>query len=336
MSATKKQKVDPRVITLNTGASMPVVSLGTWKADKGVVKKAVLAALKLGYRGLDCACDYGNEEEVGEAIKEAIASGICKREDLFITSKLWNTYHKKENVEPACRKTLKDLGLDYLDLYLIHFPISLKHVPIETRYPPEWMSDAGVMEVEGVPYRETWEAMEALEAKGLCKAIGVSNLSCAMLQDVLSYCKTVPAANQVELHPYNIQSSLVNFNKANGVTITGFSPLGSSSYKSIGMDQGYGVGVLNEEGVKAIGAKHGKSAAQVCLRWAVQRGITIVPKSVNPARLAQNLDLFDFELSDEEMETIDAMDKGLRFNDPGVFTRGMGPQWEKTGYPIHN
>lgn len=323
-------------ITLNTGAKMPVISLGTWKADKGVVKKAVLEALKIGYRGLDCACDYGNEQEVGEAIKEAIASGICKREDLFITSKLWNTYHKAEHVEPACRKTLADLGLDYLDLYLIHFPISLKYIPIEKRYPPEWMSDAGVMEVEPVPYRETWTAMEALEGKGLCKAIGVSNLCCHGLQDVLSYCKTKPAVNQVELHPYLTQEALVNWNQANDVVVTGFSPLGSGSYASIGMDQGHGKGVLKNEKVAAIAKEHGKSPAQVVLRWAVQRGITTVPKSTNAGRLQENLDVFGFELSEQEMDDISALNKNLRYNDPGVFTRGMGPQWAKTGYPIHN
>lgn len=315
---------------------MPMISLGTWKADKGVVKKAVLEALKMGYRGLDCACDYGNEQEVGEAIKEAIASGVCKREDLFITSKLWNTYHRRENVEPALRKTLADLGLDYLDLYLIHFPISLKYIPIEQRYPPEWMSDAGVMEIDPVPYRETWEAMEAVEAKGLTKAIGVSNLCSAMLQDVLSYCKTVPAVNQVEIHAYNSQVSLVNYNQSKGIVVTAFSPLGAGSYISIGMDQGHGVGVLKEPVVQKAAAAHGKSEAQVCLRWLVQRGLTAVPKSVNPERLLQNMQVFDFELSADEMTALDALNKNLRYNDPGQFTKGMGPEWEKTGYPIHH
>lgn len=157
---------------------------------------------------------------MGAGIKKAIDAGICKREDLFITSKLWNTYHRKENVEAACKKSLSDLGLDYLDLYLIHFPISLKYVPIEQRYPPEWMSDAGVMEIDPVPYRETYEAMQELQKKGLTKAIGVSNLCCHGLQDVLSYATIKPAVNQVELHPYLRQESLVNFNQANGVVVT--------------------------------------------------------------------------------------------------------------------
>jgi diketogulonate reductase-like aldo/keto reductase len=334
MSA-QKQDGGPS-IKLNTGADMPVVTLGTWKAPKGEVKKAVIEALKIGYRGLDCACDYGNEEEVGEAIKEAIAAGYCKREDLFITSKLWNTYHRKEHVEAACKKTLADLGLDYLDLYLIHFPISLKYIPIESRYPPEWMSDAGVMEIDPVPYRETWEAMQELQEKGLSKAIGVSNLSCHGLQDVLSYAKIPPAVNQVELHPYLFQESLVAYNKAKGVVVTAFSPLGSASYASIGMDKGMALGPMKEPAILKIAEAKGKSAAQVILRWHVQRGLTLVPKSTNPERLAQNLSVFDFELSADEVEEINKLDRHCRFNDPGQFTKGMGDEWKVTGYPIHN
>jgi len=323
-------------ITLNNGVEMPLISLGTWKAEKGVVGKAVLEALAAGYRGIDCACDYGNEEEVGAAIAQAIAQGICKREELFICSKLWNTYHRREHVEPACRKTLKDLGLDYLDLYLIHFPIPLKYVPIEERYPPEWLSNAGVMEVDPVPYRETWEAMEALQEKGLVRAVGVSNVSCSLMQDILSYAKSPPAVNQVEIHPYNSQQALSNFNQANNIVVTAFSPLGSGSYVSIGMDKGHGVGVMKEPAILSIAQSTKKSPAQVCLRWLVQRGLTSVPKSVNQDRLRQNLDIFDFELTPEQMKTIDNLNKDLRYNDPGEFTKGMGPQWEKTGYPIHD
>jgi diketogulonate reductase-like aldo/keto reductase len=320
---------------------MPKISLGTWKIPKEKCAQAVFDAIQLGYRGIDCACDYGNEVQVGEGIAKAIAEGICTREELFVTSKLWNTYHAKAHVEPACRKTLTDLGLDYLDLYLIHFPICCKFVPIEERYPPEWCTDAGVLEIVPVPVLETWNAMEALSTGGLTKAIGVSNFSCSLTLDLLASVATgaasiPPAANQVEIHAYNCQDSLVNFMKQNGIAVTAFSPLGSGGYVEIGMDNGDGVGVLANEAVATIAAAHGVSPTQVCLRWHAQRGLTSVPKSSNPAHLKENLDVFGFELSEEEMGTMLGLDRRCRYNDPGQFTKGMGPEWAKNGYPIHN
>ncbi|KAM3567800.1 hypothetical protein VYU27_010061, partial [Nannochloropsis oceanica] len=193
----------PSLTLSGTGDKIPVLGLGTWKAPKGEVKKAVLLALKQGYRHLDCACDYGNEEEVGEAIKEAIDAGVITRKDLFITSKLWNTFHAQEHVEVALRKSLKDLGLDYVDLYLIHFPISLKYVPIDEVYPPEWINPTTKkMEFASVPVRETWAGMEGVCAKGLARNIGISNFNAQNIMDLLTYCKIKPAVNQIELHPY--------------------------------------------------------------------------------------------------------------------------------------
>jgi len=325
-------------ITLNTGAVMPAISLGMWKIAKDTTASVVVEAIRAGYRGIDCACDYGNEKEVGDGIKAAIAEGLCTREELFITSKLWNTYHAKAHVEPACRKTLADLGLAYLDLYLIHFPICCKYVPIEERYPPEWCTDAGVMEIVPVPVTETWQAMEALADAGLAKAIGVSNFSCSLVQDLLATCRVKPAANQVEIHPYNAQASLSAFMAANGIAVTGFSPIGSSSYVEIGMDKGHSKGVLENDTTVAIATAHGATPAQVCLRWQIQRGHAIVPKSTNPGRLRENLaaGTDKFVLSAEQMAQITALDQKLRYNDPGEFTKGMGPQWAETGYPIHD
>ena len=325
-------------VALRTGARMPAVSLGCWKIDRAATKGVVLEALRAGYRGLDLACDYGNEREVGEAIREALAAGVCTREELFVTSKLWNTYHAKEHVEPACRKTLADLGLDYVDLYLIHFPIPLKYVPIESRYPPEWLSDAGVMEVVPVPVAETWSAMEQLVDQGLCKAIGVSNFSCSLVNELLaSQPRVPPAVNQVENHPYLVQSKLCGHMRANDIAVTAFSPLGSSSYVSIGGDRGHGAGVLEDAAVKRIAETHGVTPAQVCLRWQVQRGHAVVPKSTDPARLRENLAAATCcELAEDEMAAVAALDRHLRYNDPGDFCRHMGPQWADTGYPIHD
>ncbi len=164
-------------IKLSTGSQLPAVGLGMWKVDKPIVPNLVEQSIRAGFRHFDCACDYGNEAEVGEGLQAAFNSGLCRREDLWITSKLWNTYHAAEHVKPALEKSLGDLQLDYLDLYLIHFPIAQKFVPIEDRYPPEWFFDPEVespkIELAGVPVRETWEAMEELVDLGLVKNIGI-------------------------------------------------------------------------------------------------------------------------------------------------------------------
>lgn len=310
-----------------TGDKMPVVGLGTWKAGPGVVAGAVEEAIRAGYRHLDCACDYGNEDEVGRGIKAAIDAGVCTRAELWITSKLWNTYHRKEHVEAACRRSLTDLGLDYVDLYLVHFPISLKFVPFETRYPPEWVHDPDAaepkMELDSVPIGETWGAMEALVRSGLARNIGVCNFRAVLLMELFKGAAIKPAVNQVELHPFLVQEQLVNYCQRVGVALTGFSPLGAGSYVSLDMATAE-ESVLKHPTINAIAAQRQRSPAQVVLRWAVQRGYSVVPKSVNPDRMRQNLSVFDFELSGEEMALITGLDKNRRYNDPGVFCVGMG------------
>jgi diketogulonate reductase-like aldo/keto reductase len=173
---------------------MPQVGLGCWKIPNDVCADIVYNAIKVGYRCIDEAADYGNEKEAGQGIKRALDEGIVKREDLFVTSKLWQTFHKKEHVKMACKKTLEDLGLEYVDLYLIHFPIALKFVPIETRYPPGWKYDeeSGMVE-DPTPLAETWAAMEELVAEGLVKHIGLSNMGVGLIRDVCSYAKVKPA-----------------------------------------------------------------------------------------------------------------------------------------------
>ena len=196
----------PKDITLSTGSTMPAVGFGCWKVPKEKTAECVYTAIKSGYRLIDEACDYGNEKECGEGIKKALDEGLIKREDLFVTSKLWNTFHKKEHVKPALQKTLSDLGLEYLDLYLIHFPISLKYVPFDVRYPPEWFHDPNAedkkMIEELVPMFETWAAMEELVNEGLVKHIGISNMGSVQIRDILSYAKVKPTVLQVECHPY--------------------------------------------------------------------------------------------------------------------------------------
>jgi len=175
---------------------MPSVGFGCWKIPKDQTADSVYNAIKAGYKCIDEACDYANEPEAGIGIKRAIDEGVS-RKDLWITSKLWNTYHRKEHVKAACKRSLADLQLDYLDLYLIHFPIALKYVPFETRYPPEWIHDPNSeekrMEEDQVPFRETWEAMEELVKGGLVKNIGMCNVGVTLLRDVLSYAKVKPS-----------------------------------------------------------------------------------------------------------------------------------------------
>ncbi len=301
---------------------VPAVGLGLWKVPKPDAANLVRQAIHTGYRHLDCACDYGNEPEVGSGIATALAAGDCQREDLWVTSKLWNTYHAREHVRPAVERTLRDLRLDYLDLYLIHFPIAQEFVPFETRYPPEWFFDPTEacprMKFARVPLSDTWGAMEDLVAAGLVRHIGVSNYGTALLRDLLSYARVRPAVLQVELHPYLAQEKLVRFARENGVTVAAFSPLAAQSYHSIGMAEA-AESVLNEEAVRSAALRYKKSPAQVALRWAVQRGTVVVPKTTRPERLAENLALFDFGLTTDEMTAISALNRDRRYNDPGVF-----------------
>lgn len=309
-------------IELRNGATLPAVGLGTWKVPCNACARLVQDAVSAGYRHIDCACDYGNETEVGDGLQHVFSSGTCRREDLWITSKLWNTYHRQEHVKLACGKSLSDLRLDYLDLYLIHFPIAQRYVPIEDRYPPGWFyaPDAPEprMSLDTVPLSQTWAAMEDLQKAGLVKNIGVCNLGTALLRDLLSYANEPPAVLQVESHPYLTQENLLRFCHEQGIAYTAFSPLGALSYHEIEMAERSDT-LLEQADIKAIAAAHGKTPAQVILRWGVQRGTAVIPKTSKRERLVENMALFDFELNSEQMATISNLDRNRRYNDPGVF-----------------
>ncbi|MCC5452907.1 aldo/keto reductase [Rheinheimera sp. UJ51] len=303
-------------------SNMPLVGLGLWKIAKEDCAKTVYDAIAAGYRHLDSACDYGNEVQVGLGIKQAIDDGLCHREDLWITSKLWNTYHAPENVQPALEKSLKDLGLDYLDLYLIHFPIAQAFVPFELRYPPEWFFDPQVekptMKLAKVPLYQTWAAMENLVEQGLVKHIGVCNYNSALIHDLMTYAIIPPAVLQIESHPYNTQEKLIATCNAYGIKVTAFSPLGALSYLELDMAKQEDA-VIHQDVVLAAAKRLQKTPAQIVLRWNIQRGCAIIPKSTKLARLKENIALFDFELNLEEMTAISALNRNKRFNDPGEF-----------------
>jgi D-xylose reductase len=293
----------------------------------------VQAAIGAGYRHLDCACDYGNEREVGAGIAAALRAGLCRRDELWVTSKLWNTYHEPKHVRAACERSLKDLGLDVLDLYLVHFPIALAFVPFDVRYPPEWFHDPKAaqpaMKPIDVPYADTWGAMEELQRAGLVKRIGVCNLNVSMLRDLLAKCSIRPAVHQLEMHPYLVQPRQLRYCQQERIAVTAFSPLGAPSYLPLGMAAA-DESVLVDPVVTRIAAAHGRTPAQVVLRWGVQRGTAVIPKTQNPARLAENLALGDFVLTETEMVAIDGLDRHRRFNDPGHFAEKAF----NTFYPI--
>lgn len=269
--------------TLNNGVEMPWFGLGVFQVEDGEeVINSVKWALEHGYKSIDTAAVYKNEEGVGQAIKE---SGI-PREELFITSKLWNKDQGYEETLQAFETTLQKLGLDYLDLYLIHWP-----VPKQNKY------------------KETWKAMEKLYQDGKIRAIGVSNFKEHHLEDLLTEAKIVPMVNQVEFHPHLQQKSLHEFCKKHNIQLEAWSPL----------KQGQ---ILSDETITKIAKYHGKSTAQVILRWDLQKEVVTIPKSVKQHRIHENADVFDFELSEEEMKLIADLNKEERIGpDPDDFDK---------------
>lgn len=310
-----------RSVALAHGDPMPLLGLGTWKSDPGQVYGAVREAIRLGYRHVDCASIYGNEPEIGQAIGDAIRAGEVTREELWITSKLWCNSHGRENVEPALRQSLQHLGVDWLDLYLIHWPVALRP---GVAFPN---AAADVLPPAAVPLHSTWEGMEAAVDAGLCRHIGVSNLSSRKLLALLAECRLQPEVNQVELHPLLQQPELLHTCASHGIHLTAYSPLGSQDRPAFIKADNAPV-LLDNPVIAAIAADHGCSAAQVLLAWHLQRGISTIPKSVTPARLRENLLAASIELSAEALERIHGLDQGVRLVD-GSFWLMEGSPWTR-------
>uniref|UniRef100_A0A5B6YWT0 Putative reductase 2 n=1 Tax=Davidia involucrata TaxID=16924 RepID=A0A5B6YWT0_DAVIN len=282
-------------VPLSSGCrKMPVLGLGTAAdppVDSETIKQAVLHAIELGYRHFDTAALYNSEQPLGEAIAEALGVGLIKsREELFITSKLWCSNAHRQHVLPAIQKTLQNLKLEYLDLYLIHWPVCAK--PGNYEYP--------IKKEDFLPidYKSVWAAMEECQRLGLTKAIGVSNFSCKKLANVLATTTIPPAVNQVEVNPCWQQKKLIDFCKANGILVVAYAALGA-----VGTFYGTN-GVMESEVLKEIAKARQKTVAQVSLRWAYEQGIGVLVKSFNKERMKQNIEIFNWALKDEESKKI--------------------------------
>ncbi|XP_036615477.1 prostaglandin-E(2) 9-reductase-like isoform X1 [Trichosurus vulpecula] len=298
-------------VTMNDGNTIPVLGFGTY-APRTVPKSeheiATKLAIEVGFRHIDGAFIYENEKEVGQAVRAKIADGTVTRDDIFYTGKLLSTCHRPELVRPALEETLKTLQLDYLDLYIIHFPVSFK--PGKDVMP---MDENHKIIGDSVDLRDTWEAMEKCKDAGLVKSIGVSNFNRRQLEMILNKTglKYKPVCNQVECHPYLNQSKLLEFCKSKDIILVAYSALGSHR-EPRWVDQQSPI-LLEDPVLGAIAKKHNRSPAQVALRYQIQRGVVVLAKSFNEKRIKENLQVFDFQLTPEDMKVIDGLNKNLRY-----------------------
>ncbi|WP_158861386.1 aldo/keto reductase [Lunatibacter salilacus] len=312
-----------KYITFANGDKMPMLGLGTWKSAPGEVFQAVLWALEAGYRHIDCAAIYQNEKEVGEALAKAFSDGLVKREDVFITSKLWNNVHEEHMVEVGLDQTLADLKLDYVDLYLIHWPVSLKS---EVMFPKE---GDDYLTYEQVPLTSTWSGMEKLKKSGKARHIGVSNFNIAKLNMILQSAELAPEMNQIELHPYLPQYRLLDFCKNKGIAVTAYSPLGSGD-RPKGRRSDDDPVLLEEKSIHEIAKKHSVSPAQVLISWAIHRNTAVIPKSVSNERIKQNLASKDIILDSSDMEKIKTINHKFRYIDGSFFTDIPGSPYKQS------
>lgn len=287
-------------IKLNNDYEMPMMGLGTWKSNPGEVYQAVRWAIKLGYRHIDCAHIYGNEKEIGQALHDAMSEGDIQRSELFVTSKLWNDSHNPADVLPALKQSLSDLQLEYLDLYLIHWPVAQKKGTVMPH------SDKDMEPLKDVPIDFTWAEMEKMAKLGLVRSLGVSNFGPKSLSHLIQQAEIIPAVNQVECHPFLQQDALLEFCRQNMIAMTAYSPLGSQH----GADE---PDLLSHPQIVEISQRLHITPAQVVLAWQLARGVVVIPKSVREERLKENLAATVVELDDADIAKINSLDKGYRY-----------------------
>ncbi len=306
-----------RYLDFSGGDRMPALGLGTWMAQPGEVASAIKEAIKIGYRHIDCASIYGNEAEIGEAFEEVFAEGTVTRDDLWITSKLWSNRHRKEDVVPSIQASIEALRCEYLDLYLVHWPVAIRPDAGSPTQPTDLVA------LDEMPLEETWRGMEQALELGLARHIGVSNYSAKKLAQHLPMAHK-PEMNQVELHPYLAQPSLLEFATKNQIHLTAYSPLGSIG-RPEGMKAEDEQALLEDTTVLAIATRLSITPAQVLLAWALQRGTAAIPKSVNPERLAQNFAAASITLDESTMSELATLDAHRRYV--------KGDFWAKPGSP---
>lgn len=317
------------MVKLASGHDMPIVGFGIWKVPREACADTVYNAIKLGYRHFDGAWDYTNSAEAGQGIRKAIAEGLVKREDLFITTKLWNNYHKREHAFEMAKLENEAWGLDYIDLFLIHFPIAQEFIPFDVmRFPCFWTDkeQTRVTPLAKVPMSETWKALEDMvktpeNPTGFIKSIGISNFHTQLIYDLLTYAKIPPSVLQIEHHPYLTQPELIKMAQESNIAVTGYSSFGPQSFIELNNATAKATEPLFQtKVVKSLAEKYGKTPGQILLRWNTQRGIIVIPKSNSVERLQQNLDCCSFDLTEDELKQISDMNIGLRFNNPAAFT----------------
>ncbi|XP_049738026.1 aldo-keto reductase family 1 member C1-like isoform X1 [Elephas maximus indicus] len=298
-------------VKLNDGHFIPVLGFGTYapqEVPKSEAEEATKLAIDAGFRHIDSAYLYENEDKVGQAIRSKIADGIVKREDIFYTSKLWVTFLRPELVRPGLEKSLKKLQLDYVDLYIIHNPMALK--PGEELLPKD---EHGKLIFDTVDLCATWEALEKCKDAGLAKSIGVSNFNRRQLEMILNKpgLKYKPVCNQVECHPYLNQSKLLNFCKSKDIVLVAYSALGSHRDKKW-VDQSSPV-LLDDPVLGALAKKHKRTPALIALRYQLQRGVVVLAKSYNEKRIKENMQVFEFQLTSEDMKVLDNLNRNFRY-----------------------
>ncbi|XP_004425465.1 aldo-keto reductase family 1 member C15-like [Diceros bicornis minor] len=306
--------MDPKCwrVKLNDGHFIPVLGFGTYAPEevpKSKAEEATKIAIDVGFRHIDSAHLYQNEEEIGKALLEKMVDGTVKREDIFYTTKLWATFLHPELVRPALERSLKKLGLDYVDLFIIHVPIAMK--PGEELIPKD---ASGEVILDIVDLRDTWEALEKCKDAGLTKSIGVSNFNHKQLEMILNKpgLKYKPVCNQVECHPYLNQSKLLEFCKSKDIVVVAYSALGSHRDPIwVEKDSPY---LLEDPILNVIAKKHNRNPGQIVLRYQLQRGVVVLAKSFNEKRIKENFQVFDFELTPEDMKAIDGLNRNFRYD----------------------
>ena len=292
-------------LKLNNGQFMPQIGYGTWLSKPGVVGQAIKMAIECGYRHIDCAFIYGNQKEIGTALRELFETGVVKRRELFITSKIWNTFHSKERALHNVDMILEELGLDYLDLCLIHWPMG--YLESDELFPK---GEDGKILLSDIDYLDTWKALEQAVVQKKVRSIGLSNFNSAQIQRVINNSEIKPAVLEAEIHPYLQQADLVKFCHEMDIHVTAYSPLGSLSGDNP-FRKANNRSILQDPVITGIAKKYDKSNAQLTLRYAVQRGLCVIPKSLNAQRMVENLMIFNFHISEEDMRLAWTLENGF-------------------------